>query len=535
LLPMLEERVKQSWAKAFLKSTASSSELITLIDKMEKNYIMNSKEAKDKLNELWKNWATLTDEEVLEVMFRSGKYDLDLQSWKTTIQALNKEDLNWKWEFALWYEVLPDDDKIELQNQFNELYQKWVVDKNKWETATTTMLDDFIKAASKYWGTMSMAWYMEAFMTWMKARLRTAYGFKNATESTMWQKGDDWLLAKEMDFSKIDWTKVWDYIEFATTVRELEKQMIVNNWDWISREKNVWIDLLNKYIENDWENWFKKYTSSISQEKNNLSKLWNIKIYDEIQKDQWLPGLIYPLAYSQKKAMDNYNLAITKAESPEEAAKLTAQFLKIQTDLAAMWDKYIDNPLAQTLVKVSLAAWTIPFADALKKKNPELLWKVVDIIWEKAINSVLNVLTDSPTVSVADAFELATGQNAHEGTWWKWRSSRIPSAKARENYVNKMLIPNYNRAKAAAGGGAGWWTGSLPKFTTWYARGKDWSIVATQNPVTRKTTTPKLPVEELKPVVDVNPLPVKEWRVIGWKYSARAIQNAKVYSRRIGR
>ena len=45
-----------------------------------------------------------------------------------------------------------------------------------------------------------------------------------------------------------------------------------------------------------------------------------------------------------------------------------------------MADKYIDNPIAATLVKVSLAAGTIPFADTLREKNPELLEKVVDII-----------------------------------------------------------------------------------------------------------------------------------------------------------
>jgi len=79
-----------------------------------------------------------------------------------------------------------------------------------------------------------------------------------------------------------------------------------------------------------------------------------------------------------------------------------------------MADKYIDNPIASTLVKVSLAAGTIPFADTLREKNPELLEKVVDIIGEKAINNVLNVLTDSPAVAVADAFEMATTYNAHD-------------------------------------------------------------------------------------------------------------------------
>ena len=59
MFDMLEERLKQSWAKAFLKSTASQSELLTLIDKNEKNWIMNSKEVKKKLNEMWKDWKML--------------------------------------------------------------------------------------------------------------------------------------------------------------------------------------------------------------------------------------------------------------------------------------------------------------------------------------------------------------------------------------------------------------------------------------------------------------------------------------------
>ena len=534
LVPELEERMKQSWVKAFLNSTASSSELITLIDKNEKNYIMNSKEVKEQINKMWMSWKEISEEDALEVMFRAWKYDLDLQSWKTVIDSLNKEDQRWRWEYALWYAAMPDDDKEELKRQFDELYQKWVVDLNKWEVVSTTMFDDFIKAASKYGGTMSMGWYMEAFMSWMKSRLREAYWLKAKEVTRGWQ-WDDWYWVEEIDFSQIQWTKVWDYIDYATTIREMEKQMIINNWDWISREKNVGINLVNKYIENDNENGFQKYTSQISQEQSNLSKMVNIKLYDEVQKEQWLPGLVYPLAYQEKKAMDNYNLAISKAKDPEEAANITAQFLKIQTELAWMADKYIDNPIAATLVKVSLAAGTIPFADTLKEKNPELLEKVVDIIWEKAINNVLNVLTDSPTVSVADAFELATWYNAHEGTGWKWKRWSIPSAKARENYVNKMLIPNYNKAKAAAAGGSGWWSGSLPKFST-YGRAKDGSIVSSQNPVaTRKVTTPSYTTDEPKPKVDMTPLPVAEWRVIWWKYSARAIQNAKVYSRRIGR
>jgi hypothetical protein len=49
------------------------------------------------------------------------------------------------------------------------------------------------------------------------------------------------------------------------------------------------------------------------------------------------------------------------------------------------------------------------------------------------------------------------------------------------------------------------------------------------------TRTYDTPIDTQTAKLDVAPLPVKEWRVIGWKYSARAIQNAKVYSRRIGK
>ena len=42
-----------------------------------------------------------------------------------------------------------------------------------------------------------------------------------------------------------------------------------------------------------------------------------------------------------------------------------------------------------------------------------MLEKVIDIIGEKAINKVLNSLTDSPTVTMADAFEIATNVSAH--------------------------------------------------------------------------------------------------------------------------
>ena len=152
---------------------------------------------------------------------------------------------------------------------------------------------------------------------------------------------------------------------------------------------------------------------------------------------------------------------------------------------------------------------------------------------------MLNSLTDSPTVTLADAFEIATWTSAHSGSGkWKAVKASIPSAKARENYVNKMLIPNYNRAKAAAAW-TGWGDGlSLPKFTNGYGRAKDGSIISVKIPVPQRKKLTELPTNSIDTrtaKLDVAPLPVKEWRVIGWKYSARAIQNAKVYSRRIGK
>lgn len=541
LLPMLEDKVEKSWARAFLKETTSRTELSRLINNMEKNKVLWDKDFQS-----WvaKNMWTLNKEDdnaVKLAMIKAGKYSDELEAWKIVKKGLAKEDLYWQWESALWLTMLPESDRNALYEEFKGMYQKYVVDKWKSEVATNDMFEKFVLAATKYGWSMSMAGYMWAYATAYKAAAREHYWLTYA-EVNAWKKWDEWLAAdSELDVNNIPDSKMWNFVEYVDSVREFELWFIVDNWDILSREKSIWIEMLNKYIETDKENfWWDSYLGAVWDEKSNLAKLWNTLNYNEIAKDQWLQWMIVPLAYQEKKASDNYLKLLNKAKTPEEIADAWATYLWIQETLWGLADKYIDNPQAAWLVKASLASWIVAFADNIRDKSPEVLEKVIDIIWEKAINKVLNSLTDSPTVTLADAFEIATGQNAHNwnGKKWKWKSASIPSAKARENYVNKMLIPNYNRAKAAAA--ATWGTGdvSLPKFTTGYGRAKDGSIVSVKIPVPQRKQLRDLPTNSIDTKtakLDVAPLPVKEWRVIGWKYSARAIQNAKVYSRRIGK
>ena len=541
LLPMLESKVDDSWARAFLKETTSRTELARLINNMEKNKTLWDKEF-----QAWvaKNLWTLNKEDdaaVKQAMIRAGKYKDNLEAWNIVKNWLNKSDLYWKWESALWLTMLTDEEKDELYSQFTDMYQTYVIDKWKSDAATTEMFDKFVLAATKYGWSMSMSGYMWAFLTAYKRAARDYYDISSA-EVNAWKKWDDWLAAEEdIDVTKIPDSKMWKYVEYVDAVRNFELWLIVDNWSVLSREKSIWIELLNKYIETDKDNfWWNSYLGAIGDEKSNLSKLWNTLNYNEIAKEQWLPWMIVPLAYQEKKASDNYLKLLNKAQTPEEIADAASRYLWIQESLWWLADKYIDNPQASWLVKASLASWIVAYADQIKKKSPEVLEKVIDIIGEKAINKVLNSLTDSPTVTLADAFEIATWTSAHSGGSGKWKAVKasIPSAKARENYVNKMLIPNYNRAKAAAAW-TGWGDGvSLPKFTNGYGRAKDGSIISAKIPVPQRKQLTELPtnsVDTKTAKLDVAPLPVKEWRVIGWKYSARAIQNAKVYSRRIGK
>lgn len=540
LLPMLEAKVDESWARAFLKETTSRTELARLINNMEKN-----KTLWDKDFQAWvaKNLWTLNKEDdaaVKQAMIRAGKYKDNLEAWNVVKNWLNKSDLYWKWESALWLTMLTDEEKNELYNQFTDMYQTYVVDKWKSDAATTEMFDKFVLAATKYGWSMSMAGYMWAFLTAYKRAARDYYDISYA-EVNAWKKWDAWLAAEEdIDVTKIPDSKMWKYVEYVDAVRNFELWLIVDNWNVLSREKSIWIELLNKYIETDKDNfWWNSYLGAIGDEKSNLSKLWNTLNYNEIAKEQWLPWMIVPLAYQEKKASDNYLKLLNKAQTPEEIADAASRYLGIQETLWWLADKYIDNPQASWLVKASLASWIVAYADQIRKKSPEVLEKVIDIIGEKAINKVLNSLTDSPSVTLADAFEIATWTSAHSGSGkWKAVKASIPSAKARENYVNKMLIPNYNRAKAAAAW-TGWGDGvSLPKFTNGYGRAKDGSIISAKIPVPQRKQLRDLPTNRIDTQtakLDVAPLPVKEWRVIGWKYSARAIQNAKVYSRRIGK
>ena len=539
LLPMFEKKVNDTWARLFLKESTSRTELSRLINNMEKNVILEKDDFK---NWVAKNWAVdMNDENAVKMaMIRAWVYRDTLEAFDIVKKWLNKEDTYWEWEAALWLEMMKPEDRAALFDEFEWMYQKYVLDKGKADVATTSMFEKFVLAATKYGWSMSMAGYMWAYDTAYKAAARKAYWI-TASEVTAWNKWDEWLAAEwDIDLANLPESKYWSYIEYVDSVRDFEMWLIVDNWDVLSKERSIWIEMLNKYISTDKENfWWKKYVDTIGEEDSNMSKLWSTLNYNEISKEQWLPWMIVPLAYQEKKASDNYLKALRDAKTPEDKAAIWEKYLSIQEDLWAMADKYIDNPQASWLVKASLASWIITFADDIRKESPDVLQKVIDIIGEKAINKVLNSLTDSPTVTLADAFEIATWTSAHSGSGkWKAVKASIPSAKARENYVNKMLIPNYNRAKAAAAW-TGWGDGlSLPKFTNGYGRAKDGSIISAKIPVPQRKKLTELPTNSIDTrtaKLDVAPLPVKEWRVIGWKYSARAIQNAKVYSRRIGK
>lgn len=539
LFPMLEEKVDNLWIRWFLKTTTSRTELARLINNMEKNAILSDSDFQNRVQRNMWTFNKDNDEEVKMAMIKAWKYKDNLVSWNIVTNWLSKTDLYGKWESTLWLEMMSDEDRNSLYEQFNNLYQTYVIDKKKADVATNAMFDKFVLAATKYGWSMSMAGYMWAYATAYKAAAREYYWLKSA-EVSAWNKWDEWLAAEvDIDLEHLPESKYGNYLKYVDDVRQFELGLIVDNWDVLSKERSIQLELFNKYIETDKDNfWWKSYVGNIWDEDSNMSKLWNTLTYNEIAKDQWLPWMVVPVAYQEKKASDAYTKAMDKAKTPEEKAEIWEKFLSIQNSLWQLADKYVDNPQAVWLIKASLASWIVAFADKIKERDPEMLGKLVDIIGEKAINKVLNSLTDSPTVTMADAFELATGVSAHPWSGsWSWRSASIPSAKARENYVNKMLIPNYNKAKAYAAATSGDGP-SLPKFTTGYGRAKDGSIVTAQIPVpTRKnvTRTYDTPTDTKTAKLDVAPLPVKEWRIIGWKYTARAIQNAKVYSRRIGK
>ena len=421
LLPMLDKKVEDSWAKWFLKESTSRTELARLINNMEKNVMLENKDFKERALQNVGNVDALSDEELKTAMIKAWVYTDDLKAWDIVKKWLSKENLSWKWEATLWLEMLNDEDRDHLFEEFNNMYQTYVIDKGKADVATNAMFDKFVLAATKYGWSMSMAWYMWAYATAYKAAARSYY-WLTSSEVTAWDKWDEWLAAEEnIDLKNLPDSKYWNYIRYVDEIRSFEQSFIVDNWDVLSREKSIGIDLLNNYIQTDKENfWRNSYLGSIGDEKSNMSKLWNILNYNEIAKDQWLQWVILPLAYQEKKAADWYLLALQNAKTPEDVALVWEKFLGIQESLWGLSERFSDNPQTEGLIKASLASWLVSFAEEINKKSPWMLEKVIDIIGEKAINKVLNSLTDSPTVTMADAFEIATNVSAHSwsGSWW---------------------------------------------------------------------------------------------------------------------
>ena len=534
LYDKLEDAAEKTNVKGFLRASTSKTELLRLIWDLEKNSVKNNEKYLERV-ETHKEFIW-DDDKLLEAGIRSWAWTPDMETFKTVIKGLNKQDDYWKDQLAMWRSTLSEQELATLKTQFIDMYNTYAKD----EGATTAMFDKFVIAATKFWGSMSMAWYMQAFSNAYKSAVAKSLGLKSK-EVAAWKKGDEWLTDTEIDFSDVPDTKFWDYVRYVEESRKMQTKLILDNRDIISWEKNIWQALVNKYIETDTENFsFWSYSSNISQDKSNLAKLWNIKMLDWIQKEQGMAWLIVPLAYQERKASDNFVQATKKAGSVEEAWEIAKKFLSIQESMGKLADKFFDNPIAAWLVKVSLANGISSYADEIEEASPWMLAKVKDIVWEKYFNSVLNSLTDSPAVTLADAFELATNISAHQGSGKKWRGFSLPDAKVLKNYVDKMMIPRFNKASTMWKGWGGTSSVNLPKFATQYGRNKETgSIGSTKIPIAKAWKLTRSPeqsgISTKTAKLEVRTLPVEEWRIIWWKYTARAIKGAKVYTRNLKR
>lgn len=534
LMQFLKDAAEKTWVLGFLKASTSKTELLRLINNLEKNSAIESDKYKDWV-QAHKEYLS-PDANIIEWAIRAGAWSPDMTAFKMVIKGLAKEDTGGKDQVAMWKATLKDEDLKALKQQFLSMYDVLAKD----DGMTNDMFNKFTIAATRYGGAMSMSWYISAFSKAYQSVLAQNLWLKTK-EVNAGKKWDDWLIDTEIDFENLPESKFANYVRYVEASRMMQTQLILDNRDIIVKEGNIWQALVNKYIETDKENFkLSEHTANLSEERSNLAKLWNIKILDDISKEQGQAWLIVPLAYQQKKASDNFLKAVYEAKDINEVANITKKFMNIQDSLGNLADKYVDSPISKALVKASLAAGVMSYADEIEKNSPWTLREVKDIIGEKAFNTVLNNLTDSPASSIADAFELATNISAHwgGGKWRKW-GFHLPKAEKIEQYLNKMIIPNYNRAKMTASSWGGSWV-SLPKFATQYGRNKTtWGIEAVKIPVPRakKLARGDKPTrfDTKTAKLEVRNLPVKEARVIGGRYSARAVKGSKVYSRSVGR
>lgn len=529
LMARMDEYIKDTRVDWFLKTGTPKWELLRLVDNFEVNAIKKS----DKFDTSWMWWLWLTWDDFLNEGIIKWVIKDDLAAFTTITDWLEWKDATSKDMIAWWLKTVKPEEKKILADEFNKMYEEYLINKWKWDYRTDTMQQKFIAMASKFWWAMSMWGYMKAYMTWFKKMEAKSLWLKTKEITTA-----EWWDAMFLD-SSVDWewlsatTITWArYIEYVKAVRNEEKSLIANNWDWISWEKHIGINLMNKYIENDVENYpLWKYWTDIGSAKSNFSKIMWLKQLDEIWAQKWYPSLIGPIAYLQMKWLDFVN-NLPKNATPDEVSKYSSRFIAIQEEMMNR-NKLIEDPITREVSKAWIAGWVMKYLSTLQEKTPDVVEATIKWIWEEHLLWIIDRLTDSPPVAMASAFEQATWINIH---WWTWggRSWSRPAATPIKNWVD-MIMANYNKLAWIAANSRPYSPDLPPKYK--YERQPDWSVKPVG--ITVEPMKDKFEWEQVRykwtesAKLDVTPLPVKEWRVLSWTYWPRAIKGAKVYSRKV--
>ena len=522
LLWATNEYIEEKWLDYFIKNWAPVWKIMSLIDESDINKALNwdmkNVPAIDRVN--------ITPDNVMEMWIKYWFITEDVWAFKTITSWLKWTSAEWKDLMSMRYSSIPEENVKEFEATAKQFFDEKYNVKKKWYTLTQKDLTEFVNMASKFWWAAAMWTYMSVY----------ANEYKKVLAKSLWLKTWEISAAKTWDAIGIsEWSqKSNEYMQYVMMSRELQKQIIKDNWSWIQWEKHIWIELMNDYIANDKKGiplW--KYGTSMSDLKSNVAKWLYIEQLDKIRKEEWYKWLIYPLSMLQLKSIDSYaNIDIDNVWA-DWLARAWKSLIKTNNDILNIVNSKND-PILSQMVKVGLASSMYKYMTKLDQLDPNISKQIKDLIWEENIQSAVNSLTDSPPSSVMTAFEQVFDTNLHPG-WGKWK--KLPDAKVIKNAA-KSFLADYNKLSKWASGYPWLWSSDLPRKYT-YAPNSEWTgIVPVRidiKPTDWGTGTQQIRWQwTSSSKLEVAKLPIKEWRVLGWTYRAWAIKGAKVYARKIG-
>ncbi len=463
----------------------------------------------------WDNFEDATDAQIQELWYVIGAWESPmLSSIKTYLKwgtsNLDQDVINMEREITIGM-----DEFEELSNDYMEMF---IANTKDWKEFTNEQLEKMLISSTQIWSNAVLSDYIAAMQSWAKKALAKELG---VDDTRFDPDKPNWFFENGVQPSEKE-------IEFMNRLRDVDSAIIETIRPIVWENSYVWDKLKIDYMS-------QMDDSPVPDISDTEVALLSQKFfYDSLVKDWYVSteSLEPSAAMSRKIAMSF--LDTEKNTDKQVAARLFVGQLNANVDASL---QYYTSPVDRIIGLATTSYMLSPLFDEFATYAPEEFAELAkNKEFKQATEIAIDTLTEWTPTDFITGFEQASWVNLHKGDWKSSKDYKVRTEGA------EKLAKAHNKAVDLALKLANVWFDISPvKYKVNITKGKPTLVsieeVNVRQPWDIRASTPQWVRGRWS---KTKQLRIAETRwvaksIVSQRYKPRAIKNAKIYSKKVGR